>query len=257
MAICSAYFDASGKVAAQPAVVVSGFAAPVSKWVRFETNWKGALDAEDIKVFHATDFAASEGEFKGWKGDKLKRRRFVRSLIEVIRKDTNKMLSVGVETGAWKRVDEEYELQEHFHSPYALAGYMVVRLSSKWAHGKGHKFPIETFFEDGDEGQGGLKVLCKLHHGLEPIFLPKEKLPFQAADFLAWKQRIAMTNSMRLELRLQDDPDIETFGLMMNEWKSLSRSAPNTGDFMIFSENRLIENCVNNGVPKRRRSVVK
>jgi hypothetical protein len=60
-----------------------------------------------------------------------------------------------------------------------------------------------------------------------------------------------MTNCLRLERRILAEPDIETFNLIKDEWHSLSRSAPNIGDFMVFGKERLIQNCRENGIPKR------
>jgi hypothetical protein len=138
MALCSAYLDASGKSRGYPAMTVAGYAAPVAKWSRFEKQWRAALDAEGIKIFHATDFAASKGEFKEWKGDRPRRSRFLSSLIGIIKKSTNKMISIGVEIDAWDNVNQKYQLEETFYSPYALAGYVAVITSSGWAYRKGH-----------------------------------------------------------------------------------------------------------------------
>ncbi len=252
MTICSGYFDASGKLSGFAAVTLGGFASPMKKWDAFDDAWQRALDTEGVKQFHATDFAASQGEFKAWKGDRQRRSRFVRSLLFAIKRNTNRMLSIGVEVPAWNEVNKKFCLEENFHSPYALSGYTALRLSSKWAHKKGHQWPIEVFFEDGDEDRGGLMALCWLHHRTEPVFLPKSKAQaFQAADMIAWKQRIAMTNAMRLEKQILADPDIETFRLIEKEVDSLLNYAPHSGDLLVYGKARLLQNCIENKIPKR------
>jgi hypothetical protein len=257
--LCSAYLDASGKLQrGNAAMTVAGFAAPVKKWIRFEREWQAALDAEGVNIFHATDFASCQGEFNAWRGQTVRRGKFVSALINIIKKNTNKLLSIGVEIDAWNDVNQTYELEESFHSPYALAGYAAVLLASKWAHRKGYKYPVEAFFEDGDEDQRGLKALCKRHHGMEVIFQSKAKvIPFQAADMIAWKQMNAMRNLLRLESEMQANPDVQTFESMLREWDSMRKAAPNSGEFMVFGKARLVQNCVENGIPKRRPLVMR
>jgi hypothetical protein len=95
----AAYFDASGEAEGYAVLTIAGAVAPVKKWIRFETQWTDILHAEGVTEFHATDFASSQGEYVGWKGDKERRSNFLSRLIAVVKTNTNKLFSVSVELG--------------------------------------------------------------------------------------------------------------------------------------------------------------
>jgi hypothetical protein len=226
VSLFAAYLDASGEPIGYAVMSVAGMVAPISKWKRFEIEWREALDKEHIKSFHMTDFAASQGEFVGWKGDKERRRSFLRALTAIIKKNTNKFLMASIELDAWNSVNRSYQLEEKLHSPYALCGYMCVLMANKWAKGKGKRSSaIEYFFEDGDDGQEGLKKLCK-RDGIEPLFQSKQKLcPFEAADLVAWKNRIACTNALKIEARgKQGESSLTDYAEINQELLSLNNS---------------------------------
>jgi hypothetical protein len=130
--ISAAYFDASGKQKGYPFVTVAGAASPIKKWIRFEKQWIQALKEEGVSEFHATDFAASQGEYKDWKGDTPRRSAFVRRLMKIIKQNVNKLFMVTVEMSAWKEVNSEYLLAETLYSPYALAGFTVTNQAMRW-----------------------------------------------------------------------------------------------------------------------------
>ncbi len=83
----TAYFDASGKKDAQASVTVAGCVASARKWERFHGAWRGVLEEYKVTEFHATDFAASLGEYKEWKGNTTKRSGFLKGLIEIVQGD--------------------------------------------------------------------------------------------------------------------------------------------------------------------------
>ncbi len=248
--LSAAYFDASGKQQGYPFLTVAGATAPIKKWVRFEREWSQALKDECVSEFHATDFAASEGEYKQWKGDKLRRSAFIKRLIGIIKHNANKLFLVTVETSVWREVNREYLLEETFHSAYALAGLTVANQARGWAIRKRlSPASFKVFFEDGDEGWGGLKQLCQKYCNFEPIRIPKkEGVPFQIGDLLAWKTRITATNAIEKGNRLQrgDNPDEIT-----NELKSLDRILVRPVHNGIYSHRALRQTCINFEVPRR------
>jgi len=64
----SLYCDASGNER-EPITVVGCVVASVQDWIDFRPEWNEALAVDGIKVFHANDYACSQGEFAvGWKG---------------------------------------------------------------------------------------------------------------------------------------------------------------------------------------------
>lgn len=122
MAMFSVYFDASGKPNNR-VVTVAGAVSTIKKWVRFESEWKAILTDAGVKTFHATDFAASLGEFEGWKGKRERRSKFLHDLGEAIRRNVNKMFAISVEMSAWESVDQMYHLKETIGSPVRVVRF--------------------------------------------------------------------------------------------------------------------------------------
>jgi hypothetical protein len=253
----SGYFDASypGSLAvAHPVITVAGAIAPVKKWVRFERDWNAVLQQEKVTGFHATDFSASKGEYKEWRRDKPRRTNFMRQLNAIIKANINRFFMVSVELQAWEEVNSEYLLTETFHSPYAMAGFTALVQARKWAKGKKIKTPIEYIFEDGDDGWMGLRTLANKHH-FEPIALPKSKaIPCQVGDLLAWKNRIAATNSLKYLDNIQGKSlgeVAEDLGSIYAELTSLDRALIIPGPNGIYSVNALRETCRKSRIAKR------
>src|SRR5277367_2237532 len=85
----SLYCDASGNER-EPLTVVGGVVATVDTWSSLRPEWNAALAIDGIKVFHANDFAHSQGEFKkGWKGNEDRRRAFSIRLLSVLKGKIN------------------------------------------------------------------------------------------------------------------------------------------------------------------------
>lgn len=246
------YFDASGKER-DVVLSVAGSVAPVKTWGKFERDWNRILKKEGVTEFHATDFAASRGEYEGWKGDRPRRSQFLHDLGVVLRNSVNRLFMVSIEMGAWKNVNEKFLLQESFYSPYALAGFTVVSSVVDWRAKNSIEAPIEYIFEDGDEDWSGLKALCE-SSGITPIRLPKVKaVPCQAADMVAWKNRIACTEA--LKHLVSDDMTLnEMFsGIrdLVKDLESLNKVLVCPGDPLVYGADALIRNCKNWNVPKR------
>jgi hypothetical protein len=247
--LSAAYFDASGKQKGYPFLTVAGAVSPIKKWIRFERQWMQALDDEGVTEFHATDFAASQGEYEAWKGDKQRRSAFVKRLVGIIQKNTNKLFLLTVEIKIWEQVNGEYPLGENFHSAYALAGFSVAALALRWATKKRVRKTFDIYFEDGDEGWGGLNELCKKHLQFEPIRIPKSKaVPFQVGDFLSWKARITATNAMKIVDGLQRGDKLDE---VMKELDSLNRILVCPVKNGIYTAEGLRGTCRNLKIPKR------
>lgn len=255
----ASYFDASRhgtSTEPHPVLTVAGAVAPVKKWTRFEGDWQQVLRSEGVTEFHATDFAASRGQYKGWKGDKDRRANFLSRLGGIIKRDVNRLFLVSVEIDAWNEVNRQFLLEENFYSPFALAGFSVLLQLRKW--GKGKNIPernIQAIFEEGDPGWGGLKKLCAAH-SLDPIELSKPKaVPCQVGDFVAWKMRIAATNSLK---RLALDPEEQTIAEavanlqgILKELASLDKMLLRPGPAGVYSPDALTRTCVKSKIPKR------
>jgi hypothetical protein len=246
--ISAAYFDASGERKGYRFLTVAGASSPVDKWIIFEHQWSGVLKDEGVSEFHATDFAASQGEYKEWKGDKLRRSAFIKRLAKIIKDSVHKLYIVTIEIPIWAEIDREYMLSEFFHSPYALAGFKVTGDAVKWAT-KRKAVPLEVFFESGDEGWGGLKRLCEEHIHFTPEQLSKKKnVAFQVGDFFAWKTRITATNSLKIVNSLQSG---DTLKELRRELNSLNRLLVCPGHNGIYTQRNLVKICQGLKVAKR------
>jgi type II secretory pathway component PulL len=147
----------------------------------------------------------------------------------------------------------KYLLEETFYSPYALAGYSVVRQALEWAQRKKVRSPIEFVFEDGDEGWEGLKKLCARRQ-IVPIQLPKKKaVPCQIGDFVAWKYRIAATNSLRRLKSIEQSaaPDIADLQGIFNELESLNKMLVSPARPLVYSPQALERTCKKSNIPQR------
>jgi hypothetical protein len=249
--LCAAYFDASGKQDGYPVLTVAGAVAPVKKWIRFEKQWRNVLLAEGVTEFHATDFAASQGEYKNWR-NKTRRAAFLGKLIGIIKENTNKLFSVSVEMDAWRQVDSEFLLTEGFYSPYALAGFAVIQQTVKWATRKRVAIP-EFIFEDGDYGWDGLLKLCAWDK-ITPVRLSKARaIPCQVGDLLAWKSRITATNSLRRLEQMERSivSASEVAPLIRSDLASLSKLQVRPGMAYVFAHDALRRSCKLSKFPRR------
>lgn len=239
----SCYFDASGKSQTHEFMTIGGAGSTAEKWGQFEKEWSQILKREGVSEFHATDFAASLGEYKGWKGDKGRRSHFIRDLIAVAQKYTNKLFTGTIATSDWRYVNTRYALKEHFFCPYAYVGFGLASQAVSWA--KRRKVADAKFlvaFEDGDEGWGGLKNLCMRYLGFEPIRLPKRQAcAFQLGDMLAWKTRITAVNATKTANIKQIDKHLARLD------KLIFCPAIQVG----VREGSIVANCQRFGVPQR------
>jgi hypothetical protein len=247
------FFDASGQGHGYDILTVAGAAAPIKKWERFDAQWRAALNQAGVKQWHATDFASSKGEYKDWKKGSPRRTAFLRKLEQIIRANTNKLFSCSVEIAAWESVNTEYCLEEFFYSPYALAGCAVVESTLKWARKKSGQH--EFFFEDGDHGWQGLVKLCE-RIKIVPFRVSKKiATPCQAGDMLAWKTRIAATNSLRHIGKMKlahKKPELMSLGRnVISELAGWGKTMVRPADHGIYVAENLRQICEKNKVPKR------
>jgi hypothetical protein len=80
--IFTAYFDESNASVAKPNLILAAFLGTARQWELFERRIKRMQREYDFKVFHATDFRARQGEFKGWSDSKAEQ--FITELAELI-----------------------------------------------------------------------------------------------------------------------------------------------------------------------------
>ncbi|HEX8474852.1 MAG TPA: DUF3800 domain-containing protein [Pyrinomonadaceae bacterium] len=188
MAIYTAYFDESGSPDEGKALVVAGYVANAEQWVKFDVEWRAALASEGIKRFHMRDFAHSRREFESWKGDEKRRTAFMKSLVEIIRRNVRKSFSQAIILDGYNRVNEKYQLAEQMLLPYSLCAFACARSVNTWAKEHGYIEPVNYVYEDGAKHKQQFKKVME-HQGYpEPVFRNKDdNVAFQAADLVAWE----------------------------------------------------------------------
>lgn len=201
MGVVRGYFDGAGDRAGAMAQTVGGFVAPSSNWRKLTRDWAAVLEAEDVAVFHMTDFIAARGEFASWKGDGARSQRFLRSLVKVIRRHVHFAAASTVMLDDWSRLKERYAMKECHVSPFGLASFSVIGKCILWS---GKNRPADAFvpvFERGDADRGDRDHLLAwvrklggpILDGVKVQEESKNSPPLQAADLAVWSHRIAVT----------------------------------------------------------------
>jgi hypothetical protein len=187
----TAYFDASGDAARGPILVVSGFLASAKAWRTFERAWAQALRQEGVTYFHMKEFAHSVGEFTTWKGDELRRKRLITTLINIIARTAICSFAAGVPVTEWKECNDLYTLDQCKFQPYPLCGWACTEQVYRWCDAtRVDQSHVSFVFENGDRYQGNLRTLVNRDFG--SVFATEEKKTFgalQATDFAAWQVR--------------------------------------------------------------------
>jgi hypothetical protein len=81
--IFTAYFDESGTHGPAPTVVLASFLGHARQWELFERRLRGLQRRDNFMIFHAKEFKANDGEFRGWSVDK--KNRLLADLAELVR----------------------------------------------------------------------------------------------------------------------------------------------------------------------------
>jgi len=240
MATLSAYFDESGSPSSH-AVIVSGFASTVEKWVRFDRDWKRAhadfgLPDPHEHPFHMKDFAHSNGVFEEWKGDEIRRRNFIDRLVSIIQIRAEFGFTFGVEMETYKQVNAIFPLRDRSVAPYALCALGCIFRANSWAKQQGHQ--IRHVLADGAIDKGRLLEMADPPY---PRFgTMKEFLPCQAADFSAWEAH-----------KFRGEFNAYSAGRKTPSASVAALYAKVPGQYLIADRDQLIDLCESWGLPRR------
>ena len=245
----SAYFDASGHPDGDNKVMtVGGFVSTVKKWGRFDEEWSAILKSEGVAAFHTTDFASSGGEFKKWRGQTDRRRKFVTRLTACIKKNVNKSFRSSIVLQDYDEVNALFKLEEVMGRPYSMCASNCLTGVHLWARSKKvSEKHVLCFFEDGDKDKGDFQRMAKKGGKfitLRPEFLTKDRvIAFQAADFAAWKLRTAFQESLKIgHTHAKGQRLLESIAPLMG--------IPHDGSG-IHKKEQLLKFCAIQGVEKR------
>lgn len=239
MAMFTAYFDASGHPNAKgQAMFVSGFVAPVSRWLKFEREWLDLLKAHKIKnPFHMTEFIACSEQFASWKHDEPRQLAFYRRALHLIARRTNRAFSQGLLLDEYWELVKQYEIPDDsaaalpLRTPLSFCTLGAVTQLHKWGNrrkrrGERIHGPIEFVFDRGDKHRGEMADAVREIFGFEPIFKDKaDVVPIQAADILAWEHArvcgVLIHGDMK-KLRVSSWPEVARIFPGSNEWAYLN-----------------------------------
>jgi hypothetical protein len=102
----------------------------VGKWDRFDSEWSAILAREGVKSMHMTDFASSKKQFKSWRGQSERRRKFISDLTDCIKRNTNKGFATSVYVSDYNEVDAEYTLKKAVEA--ASTSWMIAAFDGSW-----------------------------------------------------------------------------------------------------------------------------
>jgi hypothetical protein len=178
----SLFLDDSGHPDNQPYLVVAGYVATESQWLAFEPQWRSALARFKLgDVFHMTDFMHDSYS-------NLRRDQILSALALVAKRNTIHPFVCALDLAAYKRVNDEYALQECHGAPFAITARSLARAIHIWQKEnlkEGDHFL--TFIEEGTKHYGDLEQVFKRDGIPIPNRVPKAMPQVQPSDILAWE----------------------------------------------------------------------
>jgi hypothetical protein len=190
----SLYLDDSGHPSNQPYVVVAGYVSTESNWLAFEPEWDMVLDRFNLdRPFHMTDFMSSN------KYSTLKRDQILFSLSHTINSHVIWPFASAVDMEAWKRVNDEFTLEECHGAPFALAARSVAKQVNEWRNEHlSSDDHLLMFIEEGTKNYGDLEQVFKRDGIPIPNRVPKAMHQVQPCDLLAWEAFNFVRSGQRL-----------------------------------------------------------
>ena len=181
MATATAYFDESHN---SGVYAVAGFAATVDRWRLFDSDWSRLLANYRLTSFHAKDYAHSENEFAGWKGDEAKRKTFMERLIAIVARRCMVAIGVVIDRSAFQNmIAQDKSIAEFYSNEYAMAALMSLLLTRRWAGGCAFTDPVDYVFDRGNPQRSGFQRAYDL-----ALRIPGERSRLGALSFADDKQ---------------------------------------------------------------------
>jgi len=178
------YLDDGGHPDDRPFLVVAGYVASESQWLAFEPQWREALARFDLGTeFHMTDFMADRRKSSTLKADQI-----LFTLASITKKSTAHLFVAAVDIAAYKRINDEFALEECHGAPYAITTRALARSLNLWkSKNFGEDDCLRIFVEEGTKHYGDLEQVFKRDKLPMPIRVGKEMPQVQPSDILAWE----------------------------------------------------------------------
>jgi len=195
-------------------VTVAAYIGRPAQWREWTKQWNVAK--RPIKVYHATDCANLEGEFKGWAEDR--QISFVKKMLPITTASNMPGVVVGINLNEYRRAMEgRPDLEELFGSPYAACFQWVVQIIMNFAIGAESTESIRFVHETNAHKAEALESFFWVEKMGNPqgtkislTFGDKDEYtPLQAADILAYEGNKRMRDPSKAERRSWTalDPD--------------------------------------------------
>jgi hypothetical protein len=209
MTLATAYFDESQNGVA---TVVAGFAATAERWRSFDSAWAKLLDQYKISCLHMKDYVHSNGEFKPWKGNEEKRRRFMQRVIEIVSKKC--MVSSGalIDHAAFSQTIAKDSLVSRFYvNEYSTASFLVLLGIDNWRRDCAFDRPVDYVFDRGNVRRSdfqraydiALSTGERKNFGALAFGDDQSIYGLQAADFIAYETCKVYTDTQSGQKRLR------------------------------------------------------
>jgi hypothetical protein len=178
------YLDDGGHPDDQPFLVVAGYVASESQWLAFEPQWRDALTRFDCGTeFHMTDFMADRRKYSTLKFDQI-----LFTLASITKRNTAHLFVGAVDMAAYKRVNDEFALQEWLGAPFAITARVLTKSLNLWrSENLSEEDRLLIFVEEGTKHYGDLEQVFKRDDLPRPIRVCKEMPQVQPSDILAWE----------------------------------------------------------------------
>jgi hypothetical protein len=157
--ILTAYFDESGTHAGSPATILSGIMGTANQWAHFQTEMNKIKARYSFTVFHAKEFRAQSGEFRGWSPYKC------RALLQEMMAASSKLMDAITITLTNDVYEQSYREGEQHRRlrldtkyalclRYALLNFVVQALKKLGNHRKFGETRLNVVMESGHKNAG-------------------------------------------------------------------------------------------------------
>ena len=176
------YLDDSGHPDSESVFVVAGYVATEEQWKACEPRWQAALKRFGLgDVFHMTDFMQE-------RMTALRRDQILSTLANVVHANTIRPFVRAVTMPVYKKLNEEFTLQECHGAPYALTARALAKEVNEWrAANLQDDDNLTVFVEQGTKHFGDLMQVFKRDKISIPTVVLKALPRVQPADVLAWE----------------------------------------------------------------------
>jgi hypothetical protein len=196
--IWRAYLDDSGRYEHSPVLVLGGWIAPISTWVKFVPEWDAMLTMPPrLEYFKMNEAATLKGEFLGW--DETRRDERIAIAYKVAEDYIPYQVSVVLELEPYSRIFTPDWIDERAGNPYYFAFYAIISGVAREQKHYDLQNPVHFVFDEQAiekdkivKAWDALKMADAskdIRHliGSVPYFLDDKKCkPLQAADLAAW-----------------------------------------------------------------------